>query len=70
MFIDCNTCTARGLDCQNCVVTHFLALPTSGGLELNAPEERALGVLRDAGLVPPLQMQSQEALTRRRTALG
>ncbi len=55
MLIDCGTCTGRGTACTDCVVTHLLAMPVIGQ-PLADLEERALGVLQEAGLVPPLRM--------------
>lgn len=68
MIIDCQSCTMRDIACSNCVVTHFLSI--RGDAELAVPEERALAVLHGAGLVPPLQMRSNETRTQRRTGLG
>ncbi len=53
--IDCDRCTMRGIGCADCVVTVLLGGPPYG-VELDEVEERALGVLADAGLVPPLRM--------------
>lgn len=53
--IDCDRCTMRGIGCGDCVVTVLLGGPPYG-VELDEVEERALGVLADAGLVPPLRM--------------
>jgi hypothetical protein len=53
--IDCDHCTMRGIGCGDCVVTVLLGGPPFG-VELDEVEERALEVLADAGLVPPLRM--------------
>ena len=53
--IDCDRCSARGIGCGDCVVTVLLGGPPYG-VELDPVEERALTVLADAGLVPPLRM--------------
>lgn len=53
--IDCDRCTMRGTACGDCVVTVLLGGPPYG-VELDEAEQRALGVLADAGLVPPLRM--------------
>lgn len=53
-LIDCQTCTARDLACDDCVVTALLGPPDAG--QLLEPEERALAVLADSGLVPPLRL--------------
>jgi hypothetical protein len=51
MIIDCNSCTAAGLACGDCVVSLLLGPP-----ELSAEHERAVGVLADTGLLPPLRL--------------
>ena len=54
--IDCDTCTVRGDACADCVVSVMLGGPP----EVVAPDERrALGVLADLGMVPPLQMTQE-----------
>jgi hypothetical protein len=55
MRIDCATCRARDLACDDCVVTVLLGRPT-GGLEVDDTERQALETLADAGLVPPLRL--------------
>jgi len=51
--IDCDTCVVRGHACHDCVVTVLLGPPP----ELMGTEERrALDVLADVGLVPPLRL--------------
>jgi hypothetical protein len=55
MLIDCETCTVRGLACSDCVVSVLLGVPDDGA-ELDGPEQDAIGVLADAGLVPPLRL--------------
>lgn len=55
MQIDCDSCQARGLGCDDCVVTVLLGHP-DGGAELDRAERTAIGVLSDAGLVPPLRL--------------
>ncbi len=52
--IDCDTCAVRGPACHDCVVTVLLGPPPE--LEFDDDEKRALGVLADGGLVPPLRM--------------
>ncbi len=61
MVIDCGRCVMRGAGCQDCVVAvlkpaHVTGyLPKAAG-SLNEDEVRALGVLADAGMVPPLRL--------------
>ena len=52
MIIDCEGCGVRGDACGDCVVTVLLGAPP----ELAADEQRAIGVLAEAGLVPPLRL--------------
>jgi hypothetical protein len=55
MRIDCDTCTARGDACTDCVVTVLLGAPPDD--VLSDDDQAALGVLSASGLVPPLRMQ-------------
>ena len=52
--IDCDTCVVRGLACHDCVVTVLLGPPPE--LSIDEEELRALDVLADGGLVPPLRL--------------
>jgi hypothetical protein len=60
MEIDCGRCEMRGTGCRDCVVT-ALVPPNAAGPSAAAPghlreaEVKALGVLAQAGLVPPLR---------------
>ena len=54
VHIDCDTCVVRGLACHDCVVTVLLGPPHELGFDTD--EQRALDVLADSGLVPPLRM--------------
>ena len=99
MYIDCDTCTARGTGCGDCVVTVLLGappgrrgadptvvpitgrrddglsaedvvvLPPGVVVEFDEIERRAVRVLADAGLVPPLRHQhaARPAPARRAT---
>lgn len=55
MLIDCDTCSVRGDNCSDCVVTVLLGMPAV--LELDDDEKRALDALAGQGLVPPLRLQ-------------
>jgi hypothetical protein len=61
MVIDCGRCVKRGIDCQDCVIA-TLESPSVTGYpgpdrrSLDEAEVRAIGVLADAGLVPPLRL--------------
>lgn len=52
--IDCDSCEVRGLACHDCVVTVLLGPPPE--LAFDDEEKRALDILADSGLVPPLRM--------------
>lgn len=55
--VDCDTCLVRGLACHDCVVTVLLGPPPElDGLSFDDDERRALDVLADSGLVPPLRL--------------
>jgi hypothetical protein len=58
MLIDCDTCAARNLRCDDCVISVFLTLPRAAErpVELDDSEQDALGALMAAGLVPPLRL--------------
>lgn len=61
MVIDCGRCLKRGIDCQDCVIA-TLEPPGVAGYRgqarrnLDEAEVRAIGVLADAGLVPPFRL--------------
>lgn len=54
VHIDCETCVVRGPACGDCVVTVLLGPPPE--LSFDDDERRALSVLAESGLVPPLRM--------------
>jgi hypothetical protein len=60
MLIDCDTCAVRDVHCSDCVVSVFLTLPRVAhpppAVELDDPEQDAIGALITAGLVPPLRL--------------
>ena len=55
MIIDCDRCETRGNGCRDCVITVLEPRNVTG--YLGEAELRALGVLADAGLVPPLRLK-------------
>jgi hypothetical protein len=67
MEIDCGRCEMRGAGCRDCVVT-ALVPRKEAGFSAAAPgylgeaEAKALGVLADAGLVPPLRFSLSTVL--------
>jgi hypothetical protein len=66
MHIDCDSCAVRGLACGDCVVSVLLACgdcvvsvllgAPPDGVHVDETERRALAVLADRGLVPPLRL--------------
>ncbi len=56
-IIDCDSCVVRGLACHDCVVTVLLGPPPElADLIIDDDERRALDVLAESGLVPPLRL--------------
>lgn len=53
MLIDCDRCEMRNIACSDCVVNVLLGGEVS---ELDGAEQEAIGVLAEAGLVPPLRL--------------
>ncbi len=74
MVIDCDTCAVRGDACRDCVVSVLLGTPaspkqqrpgtvtpsTASTVLLDEPEQRALEVLADQGLIPHLRLVAVE----------
>ena len=61
MEIDCGRCQMRGTGCHDCVVTLLgpakgVRFPANSPGFLPEAEVKALGVLAEAGLVPPLRL--------------
>jgi len=61
MKIDCGRCVMRGAGCRDCVVAvlnppDVTRYPPQAPGYLDEAEVRALDVLADAGLVPPLRL--------------
>lgn len=55
MLADCDRCELRDIACAHCLIT---ALPDGQG-DLGDAEWRALRVLVDAGLLPPLRFRAE-----------
>jgi len=55
VLIDCDRCVVRGLACGDCVVSVLLGAPPEG-VQLDADERAAIGMLAHSGLVPPLRL--------------
>ena len=54
MLLECDLCAMRDLACSDCVVT---ALRPPEPSEIGEAERRALRVLADARMVPPLRLR-------------
>jgi hypothetical protein len=61
MLIDCERCEMRDIACADCVVTALLGPPGPPAAEIGEAERRALRVLADARMVPPLRMRAPVA---------
>ena len=57
MLIECDRCVMRDIACSDCVVTVLLSAPGPDG-ELGEAERRALKVLADARMIPPLRLRA------------
>jgi hypothetical protein len=55
MLIDCDKCEARNLECDDCVVSVMLGRPVDV-VEIGDGERRALDVLAEGGMLPPLRL--------------
>jgi len=56
LIIDCDTCTRQGTTtCEDCVVTFLCERPPDQAVIVDLDEYRALRLLGEAGLVPPLR---------------
>ena len=55
LHVDCDTCSARGPACGDCVVSVLLGLP-GPRVDLDGDEQQALSALAGSGLVPPLRL--------------
>ena len=55
LHVDCDSCSARGPACTDCVVSVLLGLP-GPRVDLDRDEQQALSALAGSGLVPPLRL--------------
>jgi hypothetical protein len=55
MLIDCEKCEVRNVGCADCVVSVMLGDPVEL-VEIGDGERRALGVLAEGGMLPPLRL--------------
>ena len=62
MLLDCDTCIAQHTrHCETCVVSVILNRDIGAGVVIDASEERALRLLADGGLLPPLRFEAKAA---------
>ena len=67
MEIDCGRCEMRGAGCRDCAVTALVPRQAARSAVpgyLGEAELKALGVLADAGLVPPLRFSPSGSTVR------
>jgi hypothetical protein len=55
MLIDCEKCELRNVGCADCVVSFMLSDPVET-VEISDSERRALDVLAEGGMLPPLRL--------------
>jgi len=60
MVIDCDRCENRGIACGDCAVTAIIGKPRHG-VPLDIAERRALHVLANAAMIPPLRFAQPTA---------
>jgi hypothetical protein len=63
MLIDCDRCELRDIACSDCAVTALQGMP-SPRFQLGDEELRALRVLADAKMIPPLRLRVAAPLQR------
>ncbi len=60
--VDCDGCRGREMDaCGDCVVTFILGREPDDALIIDADEARAVRLLGEGGLVPPLRFEKRAA---------
>jgi hypothetical protein len=74
MLIECEGCQVRGTGCRDCVVPALLESaggdPADGVVDIDEDERRALHVLAEYDLVPPLRLVPLPARDLRRSVTG
>jgi hypothetical protein len=58
LLIDCDTCEVRGVACDDCVISVVLGAPP---VAIDPVEARALDLLADGGLLPPLRLRARRS---------
>ena len=62
LTIDCECCERRHTStCDDCLVSYLVGAESGAPVVLDEQEERAVGLLTDAGLVPPSQFRPRIA---------
>jgi hypothetical protein len=60
LTVDCEGCTGRAINaCGDCVVSFILGREPDDAIIIDAAEARAVRLLGNAGLVPPLRFEQQ-----------
>jgi hypothetical protein len=60
VIVACEDCVMRNTSaCDDCVVTFILGREPGDAIVVDADEERALRLLNEEGLVPPLRHRSR-----------
>jgi hypothetical protein len=60
LIIDCADCSLRHTDaCDDCLVTFICSREPGEAVVVDVAEERALRLLSDSGLVPPVRHSRQ-----------
>lgn len=60
--VDCDGCRGRAMDaCGDCVVSFILGREPDDAVIIDAAEARAVRLLGNAGLVPPLRFEARAA---------
>ena len=58
LIIDCEECVMQHTDaCVDCVVTFLCTEPSERAVVVDVAEARALRLLADSGLAPPLRLE-------------
>ncbi len=65
MLIDCDTCLAKDIACDDCVISVIFkeGFVDEGPMNLDNDEADALSTLAEAGLVPQLRLVPRSART-------
>ena len=71
MEISCDDCVMQGTPaCQDCVVTFICGREPGEAVVIDVAEARAVRLLGEAGLVPPLRRQARVAHKMQESPVG